>query len=216
KFSEATPAGESYYYMALCMYASKDYDSIDGIIDAFGKKNFPAYKNRMQLVRADSIYAREKYSDAAAAYKQVIDAADPKEKNIYMPAVYFKLSDSLKKSGDTKGADIVFSDLKNKFPASIEAKGLTVEALTVASPPAEKPATGIFYSVQVGAYTNKKFCDYWEKKLNKDNFEASVKKDGNLFKLSAGKFGSKQEAQKLKDELLVKEKIKGYIIKIAE
>jgi TolA-binding protein len=211
KFQDTMWVEESYYYLLMCMYQSGDNDAFDRTLDAYGKKDYSAFRNRVKAVAADSLYTRGKFAEAAAAYRDLIDRTGGRDKNIYMPGIYFKLQDSLTRSGDTKGSDAIFSDLKNKFPKSIEATGSTETAAVIT--PAKKLPEGETYSVQVGAYTNRKFCDYWEKKLKDKNFDTSVKKDGRFFKLSVGKFNTKQEAQKLNDELFAKVKVKGYITK---
>ncbi len=211
KFQDTMWAEESYYYLLLCMFQSGDNDAFDRTLDAYGKKGYSAFRNRVKAAAADSLYARGKFAEAATAYRDLIDRTGGKDRNIYMPGIYFKLRDSLNKSGDTKGAEEAFSDLKNKFPKSIEATGSTETA--VATAPAQKFAAGETYSVQVGAYTNRKFCDLWEKKLKDKNFDTSVKKEGRFFKLSVGKLATKQEAQKLNEELFAKVKVKGYITK---
>jgi TolA-binding protein len=215
KFPDMAGAEESGYYIMLCMYAEKDYDGLDSAFVAFWKKGYLKFKMRAQALYADSLYARGNYAQAAKLYSDITAIAAENSADIYMPEIYFRLSDSLKKSGDEKGADGVFLELKEKFPGSPEAKGEKHSAVdsAAAAPEPEKARPAGNYSVQVGAYTNRRFCDMWEKKLNGANYETYVKKDGKFFKLSVGSFTTKKEAQIMKKELKVKQNMDGYIVK---
>ena len=123
KFPDAAPAEESYYYTALCIYAAKDYDALDSIIDSYIKKNFSAYKGRMQLLRAEELYAREKYQDAAAVYRQVIDAADTKEKTFICRRYILSSAIPLKKAGIPVARILLFPALRKNFRSPSRQKG---------------------------------------------------------------------------------------------
>jgi TolA-binding protein len=215
KFPDMAGAEEAGYHMMLCMYAEKDYDGLDSAFAAFWKKGYLKFKMRAQALYADSLYARGNYAQAAKIYSDITASTAENSAGIYMPEVYFKFSDSLKKSGDEKGAAGVFSELKEKFPASPEAKGGAQAAVDAAAaePEPEKALPAGNYSVQVGAYTNRRFCDMWEKKLNGANYETYVKKDGKFFKLSVGSFATKEGAQMMKEELKAKQNMGGFIVK---
>lgn len=77
-------------------------------------------------------------------------------------------------------------------------------------PPTPKPT--VKYKVQSGAFKNEANCDAWLNTIHQKGFQAIKKKDGNLWKVQCGVFSSRDNAQKLVDQL----KAKGITAAILE
>lgn len=70
----------------------------------------------------------------------------------------------------------------------------------------EKPATGVLYRVQVGAYSVKGNADAQLAKVKKAGFDTYMVKVGNLFKIQVGAYSVKTNA----DNMLAKLKAAGF------
>jgi TolA-binding protein len=223
KYGKMIWAEESSYYLMLCYLAEKDYADLDKTYAAYSMNGgYFKQKKKVRLVYADSMFEREKYTDASAIYKELIDGYDPKENSINMPAIYKKAAQAYIKSGDAKTAQALADELKLKFPDSEEVSGPDKKAAAAvkggiekAKEPEKAAAPAQFYTVQVGAYTNKKFCDATAKQFEDKKYQVFVKKDGKFFRLNVGKFVTKGEADVFAADFAKKEKLKSYLVKQA-
>ncbi len=220
---------ESYWYLLLCYLAEKNYTLVDkAYAEYLSKKDFFIQKKRIQLAYADSLMERDKYAEAAAMYKELIDKASSDDRYIYLPAVYKRAAEAYEKAGNADSAEILSTDLKLKFPDSDEATGKAQKPAATAAPSAaatpkadiiptvsSTAASKEFYTIQVGAYTNKKFCDYTAKQYENKKYKVYVKKDGKFYRLMVGKFNTKAEADAFAPGFAKKEKLKSYLVKQA-
>jgi cell division septation protein DedD len=150
--------------------------------------------------------------------------------------VYAKIINCYKITGNITEQDKYVYDLKDKYPDSAEAKSggfvkpVFTREIVKAEPtkapekpvakPTEKPAVpepvvkgGVFYTVQIGAYANKKFAEYDAAKLTKKKYYVFMKTEGKYTKVMVGKVATRVEADKLAYELSMKEKIKNFYVK---
>jgi tetratricopeptide (TPR) repeat protein len=232
----------AYHYIMLALNAQKKYGETARYYAEYNSNsNYFMFKNRIKLAYAEALYAQSKYGEAAQFFSQVIADAD-KEKYIYAPDVYAKIINCYKITGNISEQDKYVYDLKQNYPDSAEAKSggfvkpvFTQEIVTpeptmaaVNAPektpvktPVKTPAAeptfqgGIFYTVQIGAYANKKFAEFDAAKLAKKKYYVFMKTEGKFTKLMVGKLKTRVEAAKLAYELSKKEKIKNFYVKQA-
>ena len=101
-----------------------------------------------------------------------------------------------KKESET-GKEENSKDLANKKEDNME-KTMTESETT------EKKAG--FYTIQIGAYEDKKWLEYFLAKLEENNVEYFVKEDGSYSKIYSGKFENRSEVEKYLEAL----KNKGF------
>ncbi len=220
----------AYHYLMLALNAQKKYSDTGRIFaDYTSNKNFFLFKNRIKLAYADALYNQQKFLDSIAWYKQVIEDGE-REKYIYMPDVYAKIIHCYGYTGNVSEKEKYVYDLKSKFPDSAEAKagGVIKPAEDVlSSPPNATPEpdstpepaatkvtkSGVFYTVQIGAYTNKKFAEYDGGKITKKKYEVFYKTEGKFTKVMVGKLATKEEGDALAQEMVKKGLIKTYLVK---
>lgn len=97
----------------------------------------------------------------------------------------------------------------------IESGQFEKDIRAILNPPAPtpKPApTTVKFRVQSGAFKLEENCDQWINIIHQKGFQAIKKKEGNLWKVQCGIFNSKDNAQKLVDQL----KAKGITAAILE
>ena len=223
KFPSMVWVEESYYLLMLCAKAGGDGTIFEKAYDEYNAKGYFSFKNRVNMAYAGHMYDSGKYAKALMLYKELMEKTQGKDKNIYMPLVYYNSADSARKTGDTQGAEMFESDLKFKYPDSPEAKGEAAKAtpgmggivsqVIPAKTPLPAAGTKEFYTVQIGAYSNKKLCDLMAEKLEAKKYVVFVKKDGNFFRLSVGRFATKQEADAFAPGFAKKEKLKTWLVK---
>lgn len=228
KFPSMVWVEESYYLLMLCAKAEGDTAIFEKAYDEYNSKGFFTFKNRVNLAYAGHLHETGKHPKALALYKELIDKTQGKDKNIHMPLVYRNAAESAKKAGDIQSAEMMESDLKFKYPDSPEAKGETAKAAPGAGgtvsqvKPGKTPvqeaapaaaAAKEFYTVQIGAYSNKRLCDLMAEKLEAKKYVVFVKKDGKFFRLSVGRFATKQEADAFAPVFAKREKLKSWLVK---
>lgn len=226
----------AYHYLMLALNAQKKYTDTERIFaDYNSNKNFFLFKNRIKLAYADALYNQQKFLDSIAWYKQVIEEGE-REKYIYMPDVYAKISFCYGYIGNSSEKEKYVYDLKEKFPDSPEAKaGGAIKPAddVLGTPPGSTPVptagqaatpapaatrltkSGVFYTVQIGAYSNKKFAEYDGGKIAKQKYEVFYKAEGKFTKVMVGRLTTKEEADALAKELAKKKLIKTYLVKQA-
>lgn len=223
KFPSMIWVEESYYMLLLCALAGHDTAVFEKTLDEYKTKGFFTFNTRVDFVYAGYLFDTGKYDKALALYKELIDKTQGKDKNIYMPVIYLNAAEAAKRIGDLTDSDRMESDLKYKYPDSLEARGnkvsaaptqaATMEQMQTIKIPADKDETREFYTVQIGAYSNKRFCDLTAAKLKKDKYDVFEKKDGKFYKLSVGRFKTREEADAFAPALAKKEKLKTYLVK---
>ena len=73
-----------------------------------------------------------------------------------------------------------------------------------------------FYSVQVASVKNKRFANDWRIKFRTQGYETFMKtiktSSGKFYRTYVGRFKSREEALKVRNELKQKFKIKGIVV----
>lgn len=218
KFSESIWTEPSYYYLLLNNYTLKNYDEAEKVYKKYSEAGiYRNYRTRMDLSFANVLFSKGRYNEAAELYRAVIDKTNPDDKNIYLPYVYKQLIECYKKRNDTENIIKYENELKEKFPDSKEIfqenkfseKGTATPVLPVNS-------SEEFFTVQIGAYTNKKFADIMYKKLLDKKYTVFLKQEGKFYKIQVGRFKTEKEADDYAKDLIKKEKLQTYLIKKAE
>jgi tetratricopeptide (TPR) repeat protein len=70
---------------------------------------------------------------------------------------------------------------------------------------AEKTEVG-YYTIQLGAYEDQKWLDYFLEKLKENNVEYFIRESGEYSRICSGKFGTRNDAEKYLEEI----KNKGF------
>ncbi len=219
RFSESIWTEPSYYYLLLNNYALKNYDEAEIIYKKyFDIRNFYIYKNRMNLAYANVLYSKGKYSEAIELYKGVIDKTNTDDKNIYLPYIYKQIIECYKKQNDIENSTKYENELNEKFPKANELLQEHVLSEKKEGPVLEtgKKNDSSFFTVQIGAYTNKKIADFIYKKFLDKKYTVFFKIDGKFYKIQIGKFATEQEADDYAKEFIKKEKLQTYLIKKIE
>lgn len=215
-FSESIWTEPSYYYLALCFYSQKKYDEVEKLYFKYEEnKLYNAYKTRMDFVFANCLFEMEKFKEAAEKYVSVIENTEAGDKNIYLPFVYERLIECFKKTRDNENAERYEKELSQRFPgyAAKSQKEQNISSIEATKPMiSEKPQAGHF-TVQIGAYTNKKIADIMFKKLQKKNYSVFMKREGKFIKIQVGRFETEKEAENYAKDFILKEKLNSYLIK---
>jgi tetratricopeptide (TPR) repeat protein len=231
KFPSMVWVEGSYYMLMLCAAAEGDAVIFEKAYDEYNARGFFTFKTRADLAYAGHMFDSGKFDKALVLYRGLIDKTQGKDKNIYMPLVYRNAAEAAKKTGDVSGAEMLESDLKFKYPGSAGPNEEAVKAAPSGDGKADLEQPAImpagkqrhktvqkegprgFYTVQIGAYTNKRFCDQTAEKLSGKKYEVFVKKSGKFYKLSVGRFETRQDAEDFAPGLAKKEKLKSYLVK---
>ncbi len=215
----------SYYGMMLTLYGLKQYSEAESIYkDYKGNKTPEAFKNRISLAYANALFNQGNYQDSINMYKEVIKSG-LEDQNIYMPFVYSKIVAASKENQDNKGAEAFIKELVEKYPDSKEARyytanmeGPTPEEIMTPEPVETiviqaMPKNGTYYTIQIGAYSNKKFADMIYGKMQGKKYVAFLKKHDKFYAVQIGKFVSQNDAKAYAWDFIKKEKLKAYLIK---
>ncbi len=214
KFSESIWTEPSYYYLLLNNYALKNYDEAEKIYKKYmDTKIYYNYKSRMDLAYANVLFAKGKYSEAVDLYESVLDKTNADDKNIYLPFVYEKIIECYKNKNDTKNVIKYEKELNEKFSGSVELLKNKQKPENLSYPSLIVDKEKSFFTVQIGAYTNKKFADIMYKKLIEKKYEVFFKTEGKFYKIQVGRFSTEKDADDYAKEFIKKEKLKSYLIK---
>jgi TolA-binding protein len=234
RFSNTMWIEPAYYYTMLSLNAQKKYQEAAGKYGEYSaNSNYFMFKNRCKLAYAAALIAQGKCSEAIPQLAQVISELD-REKYIYGPDVYAKIINCHKNSENIAELDKYIYGLKQKYPDSVEAKsGGFVKPVPTEAPVKQEPAKAVkqataevsvpeptveggkFFTVQIGAYANRKFAEYDAEKLRKKKYYVFMKEDGKFIKVYVGKLATRQEAAKLAYTLSKKEGVKQFLVKQA-
>jgi len=222
KYSNTVWVEPSYYYLMLSLLAKKKYDDVNDVYSDYNSNGrYFIFKNRVNLAMANAYSEQEKYEQAADMYSRVIKDYTSKEKYIYLPDVYRKLYEIYMKTDRKSEAESVKEKFKTEFPGKGWAGsggGGKIEEVKEESPkPAPTKAaagkSGWYYTVQVGAFSNKKFAGLMHKKLADKGYEVRIKSGGKFHKIQVGRFETKTEADSFAAEFSRKERVNNYLVK---
>jgi len=192
---------ELYYIMGLCYLQEADYlrakNSFEFVID-----EYPASRHFQdaRLGIADISYLEGDYSKASRLYKDLLKSSPSRD---LIPGLYWRLSLSLSKLDQISQAQEYLLILQREYPESFE----SVKGNQLFN-------QGSFYTVQVGAFSDRNNAIGLKSKLFNQGYSAYVEEltDGGALthRVRVGKLKNRQEAISLQDQLVSQ----GYPAKI--
>ena len=184
---------ELYYIMGLCYLQEADYlradDMFEFVINEFpGSRFVPDAK----LGIADISYIKGEYSAATDAYRDLLRASFRRD---LLPGLYSRFSLSLSNQGEIDEAQEYLLILQREYPESFE--GIKGKQLF---------NQGSFYTVQVGAFSDRNNAIGLKSKLLNQGYSAYVEEltDGGALthRVRVGRLKSRQEAILLQGRLV--------------
>ncbi|MCX7698889.1 MAG: SPOR domain-containing protein [Candidatus Goldbacteria bacterium] len=227
RFSNTVWIEPAYYYYLLSLNIQGKYPEMEKLYKEYFEKGFYLYKNRIKNLYADMKFKNGAYEECILIYKDILAEKD-NEKYIYIPQIYKRLAICYDKLGDLNQKSKYEYDLKLMYPNSHEAKSLSSveEDVKIIEEKKDIPvlkniskkeidSKKIFYTIQIGAFSNEKFAQQTVEKLKSKNYHVFTKQDGKFIKVYIGKFDTKEESEKFANDFSKKEKITNYLIKQA-
>jgi tetratricopeptide (TPR) repeat protein len=188
---------ELYYILGLSYMKDGNYLRASDIFEIILKefKNTPR-KDEAKLGLGDTYFLRGDFYQAQGYYKDLIDT-NPGTK--LKAQVYYRLSQVGFKKGDTQLGKEYLDKLKQEFPLYPESK-LSQELYTLTD-----SSSGIYYTVQVGAFSNITNARNLTQKLIHKGYPAYVEeiniKGETSYRVRVGKSLLRQEIINLADKL---------------
>ena len=184
---------ELYYIMGLSYMQESDYlrarDMFEFVIDEYlTSRHF----QDARLGIADISYLEGDYSKASRLYKDLLKSSPSRD---LIPGLYWRLSLSLSKLDQISQAQEYLLILQREYPESFESiKGNQLFN------------QGSFYTVQVGAFSDRNNAIRLKDKLLNQGYSAYVEEfaddEAITHRVRAGKLKSRQEAISLQDRLI--------------
>jgi outer membrane protein assembly factor BamD (BamD/ComL family) len=193
----SSQSDELYYLLGLSYLKDGNYlrssDIFEIILTEFSQSNF---KEQAKLGLADTYFLRVDYAKAEGYYKELL-ANNP---NTGMKAaLYYRLSQVGFKKGDTAQGKDYLDKLKSEFPQNPELLSNKDLYPFAASP------SGIYYTVQVGAFANQNNAKNLLQKLIQSGYLAYIEETtlaGQAsYRVRVGKSLSRQEMVNLESKL---------------
>ncbi len=182
---------ELYYILALNYLKDGNYlrasDIFEIILREFRDSKF---KEEVNLSLADTYFLRGDFAKAENYYRQLFNN-NPRTK--LKALIFYRLAQCGFKKGDTQQAKEYLSKLKNECPLNLES-GFSNDI-----------STDVYYTVQVGSFSNIKNANNLVQRLNRKGYPAyteEVNFQGKVsYRARVGKFNSRQEAADLENKL---------------
>ena len=112
--------------------------------------------------------------------------------------------------GDSTKAKELIKRNKNLFSEETDKKELKEQTVTETKQPLQQtevqPKQEEYHTVQLGAYQDKKWLEYFIGKLKENDVEYFIKQAGDYSKIFSGKFDTRREAEEYLEEI----KSKGF------
>ena len=220
--SKASRRDEIYYLKGLSELKSKRFKDAR---ESFGMiiSKYPGSKRVCDAYVAigDSYFLEGNMDAAVKKYEEAVDSF-PNDKNIGV--IYYKLGCAYKQKGSSDKASYYFEKVKSAAPLSFEARMISgsgqgnragvYSKATPENPVKHASAGNGVYSVQVGSFKNSRNAERMVRELADSGYESYIEppggSGGKLYRVKAGKCGSKEDAE----DLAAKLRKAGYSIKI--
>lgn len=187
-------AGTAYVNIFDFLTAKKNFKAV---VEKY--KGTPAYEDAY-LGRGDVEFLQENYAEALKVYQEFLKINPTKKR---LATLYFRLSEVYLKQGHREASDKYLGKLRSDFPGTFEAR----DARRIA----EKD---VFYTVQVGAFTNYDNAEKFIAKLKAKGYEVysvlCMLSGKKLCRIRIGKFKTEAEAEALKKKL----ELEGFYAKV--
>jgi tetratricopeptide (TPR) repeat protein len=191
--SSSVGLDELYYILGLSYLKDGNYLRASDIFEIILKEfKDSAFKDDALLGLGDTYFLRGDYDKAQGQYQELIET-NPRTK--LRALVYYRLSQIGFKKGETQAAKEYLDKLKDNFPLNLEAKlnqGLY-------------PLSDIYYTVQVGSFSNRINANSLVQKLIGKGYpayiEEVVSEGKTIYRLRVGKLRLRQEVLELENKL---------------
>lgn len=178
---------ELYLYLGLSYLKDANYlrasDIFEIILREFKESRF---KDEAGLSLADTYFLRQDYDAARGRYEKLIEDSSYAK---FKPLVYWRLSQTGFKLGDTESGKRYLDKLKQEFPQSAE---LFFDDV------ASEASAKLYYTVQVGYFSSSVNAANLTQKLIRKGYPAfseEVNQDGKLsYRVRVGKSPTRKEA----------------------
>ena len=211
KYLRLFPGGEEADAASLsigsCYYQEKRFDkAIDCLRDFIDSYPESSYFPRARFNLASAYLNRGKIDEAKTELEGLLKDYPNWENKA---AVYRKLSDVYLEKGENKKGEEILAKLNKEFPLSVDVKG---EKSVF---PLEKGKEG-FYSVQVGAFTEKGRAEKLALRLKKKGYDTCIvsaaKKGAVFYRVRIGRFRNEAEAGEMAGKIEAKENLPGMVV----
>lgn len=233
RFSNMVWSEPSYYYLMMCKNARGLYDETLKLHKDYREIKYYVYRNRADAAAAYALSKKGKHAEAAALYEAIIKNDIDSEKYLIAPDIYLKAAASLEAAGKKQEAESYRKRGAEKYssypgfktdaapgatpgavPAAVTEVSRTLPVSAgVVTARAKKEESKIFYTVQVGAFSALKNAEALRDSLNKSGRNSFIKTEGKLHKVLAGRFETKQEADRFAENMAKEEKLKSWLVK---
>ena len=236
RFSNMVWSEPCYYYLMMCKNAAGAYDETLKLYKDYRDIKYYIYKNRAIAAAAYAMSKTGKHAEAAQLYVEIIKSDLDSERYLIAPEIYLKAAAAFELAGSKVEAEEYKLKGAEKYPQYPAFKtgaepAKTPEAAAAATPAqtpvikpaatAEKPAATaaadpaprVFYTVQVGAFSTLKNAELMRDKLNKSKRNAFIKSEGKMHKVLAGKFQTKEEADRFAEKMAREDRLKSWLVK---
>ncbi|MDD5553709.1 MAG: SPOR domain-containing protein [Candidatus Omnitrophica bacterium] len=186
-------ADELYYFLGLSYLKDGNYlrasDIFEIIKDEFKSSRF---KDEAGMGLADVLFLKGDYDKAQEHYSALLRNSGAKLK----APLYYRLSQTALKRGQTQAAKEYLDKLKDDFPSSPEVK-LEKDLYALSD---------IYYTVQVGSFASYANASTLRDKLKAKGYDAyleetSVNNSAKIHRVRIGKLQSRKEAEGLEERL---------------
>jgi tetratricopeptide (TPR) repeat protein len=195
--SRSAGSDELYYILGLSYLKDGNYlrasDIFEIILNEFKNSKF---REEAKLGLGDTYFLRNDFSRAEALYKELLNSGLPAS---LKPVLYYRLSQVGFKSGHIEQGKEYADKLNQEYPLNLESKISEDLCFLPASP------SGLFYTVQVGAFSNLANAKSLSQKLTRNSYPAYIEDAGlegkTSFHVRVGKYRTRQEAESLEKKL---------------
>ncbi|MFA5096381.1 MAG: SPOR domain-containing protein, partial [Candidatus Omnitrophota bacterium] len=193
-----TRSDELYYLLGVSYLKEGNYlrasDLFQVVISAFRDSRF---KEEAQLGLGDTCLLRDEFSRARAIYEGIIKH-NPRSK--LKAQVYSRLSETDIREGQGVRAGDYAAKLKEKYPLAPE----SMRGREHSYP--RKKSLNVYYSVQLGSFSNPENADKLARKLTESGYpayieESAVFSGAGTYRVRVGKLESRKEAEELVKKL---------------
>lgn len=240
RFSSMVWSEPCYYYLMMCKNSRGAYEETLKLYKDYRDIKYYIYKNRAIAAAAHALSKTGKHAEAAALYVEITKGDLDSERYLIAPDIYLKAAASFELAGRKEEAEEYRLKGAERFPeygafkTGAASPGKTPDTAVVytqqeglSEKPAVTPAktqvsaaaqtvkheTKVFYTVQVGAFTTLKNAEIMRDKLNKSKRNAFIKSEVKMHKVLAGKFETKEEADKYAAKMAKEEGLKSWLVK---
>lgn len=202
---------ELYYLLGVSYLKDGNYlrasDIFEIILKEFKKGPF---LEQAKLGLGDTYFLRNNFLRAESCYKELLLV---KNRGKYKAELYYRLSQTALKKGDSASAEEYRNKLKSEFPLYVESTLNQPEAQAQQGKTFVDPAAAVCYTVQVGSFSKKSNADALRRKLSSKGYDAYLEEAGGgkkIFRVKVGRLKSRPEAVTLQKKLSKQ----GYSTKI--